>query len=331
MIFGCAGTALSGEERRFFTERRPLGLILFERNCDSPGQVRTLVESFRECVGDDRAPVFIDQEGGRVVRLKPPHWRAPPPPARFGALAERNLDAAREAARLNARLIADELHDLGVTVDCAPVLDAPVRGAHDVIGDRAFAADAQIVAALGEAFCEGLLAGGALPQIKHIPGHGRARCNSHDSLPVVDSPLAELRANDFVPFARLATAPWAMTAHIVFTAVDDAPATLSRRVIAEVIRGELGFDGLLSSDDLSMEALSGGLGERAAAALAAGCDVVLHCSGKLGEMAEVVGAARPLDDAGLRRLAAAEAMRREPEPHDRAAALARLDSLLGVG
>lgn len=331
MIFGCAGTALSGDERRFFGERRPLGLILFGRNCDSPAQVRALVESFRACVGDDRAPVLIDQEGGRVARLKPPHWRAAPAAGRIGALAGANLDAAREAARLNARLIAAELDDLGVTVDCAPVLDTPVRGADDVIGDRAFAADTRVVAALGEAFCEGLLAGGVLPQIKHIPGHGRARSDSHDSLPVVESPLAELRASDFVPFARLSHAPWAMTAHVAFTAIDDAPATLSARVIGEVIRGELGFDGLLSSDDLSMAALRGGLGERARAALAAGCDVALHCSGDLDQMADVDRAVRPLDDAALARLAAAEAMQGAPEPFDRAAALARLDSLLGVG
>ncbi len=327
MIFGCAGPRLAAGERRFFAAARPLGFILFERNCNTAKQVRTLVDNLRDAVGRADAPVLIDQEGGRVARLRPPEWRAAPAPQRFGELARHDLAAAREAARLNARLIAAELHDLGISVKCAPVLDVPATGAHDVIGSRAFGADPRIVATLGAEVCAGLLAGGVLPLIKHTPGHGRAMCDSHLEVPVVDAPLEALRETDFAPFAALADAPWAMTAHVVYTALDDLPATVSRRVIEDVVRGEIGFGGLLVTDDLSMAALSGGLGQRARAALAAGCDAVLHCGGDLYEMRELADAVGQLSDAAQARVAVAEARRTPPEPIDRAAET-RLDALL---
>ncbi|MFQ5957786.1 MAG: beta-N-acetylhexosaminidase [Alphaproteobacteria bacterium] len=329
VIFGCKGARLGGDERRFFAETQPLGFILFKRNCETPEQLRALVADLRESVGRPGAPVLVDQEGGRVARLTPPHWREAPAAAVFGALAQRDLAAAREAARVNARLIAAELHDLGIDVDCIPLLDVRAPGLHDSIGDRAFADDTDVVAALGRAVCEGLLAGGVLPVVKHVPGYGRALVDSHVELPVVDAARADLEAVDFAPFKALNDMPLAMTAHVLCRAVDgNAPATVSPLVVGEVIRGFIGFDGLLMTDDLSMEALGGAIGARAHAALAAGCDVALHCNGKLDEMREVAAAVRPLDDAGLERWRRAAAMRQAPEPFDAAAALARLDALL---
>lgn len=326
-IFGLGGVGLTAAERAFFRDAAPLGFILFERNCAAPDQVRRLVQELRDAVGRADAPVLIDQEGGRVARLKPPHWRLYPRAAAIGALAGAK---AEEAARLGARLIADDLARLGITVDCMPVLDLPAAGADPVIGDRAYGTDGARAAALGAAVCDGLLAGGVLPVLKHIPGHGRAAVDSHVALPVVTAPLAELETSDFAPFRALAAMPWAMTAHIVYTAVDrDHPATLSRRVIDGVIRGAIGFDGLLLSDDLSMRALPGDLGARAGAALAAGCDVVLHCNGILAEMAEVAAAAGTLSDAARRRVAAGEARRRAAAgPCDRAATERRFAELM---
>lgn len=329
VIFGCAGPRLSDAERGFFADSQPLGFILFQRNCQDPAQTRGLIADLRDSVGRADAPVLIDQEGGRVARLKPPHWRLPPPPALFGALSTDDGEAARAAARINARLIADDLHDLGVTINCAPVLDIPVAGAHDVIGDRAFGADPATTAELGAEVCDGLMAGGILPVIKHIPGHGRARADSHSGLPVTDAPLETLRATDFAPFADLRDRPWAMTAHMVFSAVDAAPATISKTLIERVIRGEMGFDGVLFTDDLSMAALGGSLAERAVAALDAGCDVVEHCNGNLEEMTAVAAAVGPLSEAARRRIEAAEALRADPQPIDRAALAARLEELLG--
>ena len=326
MIFGLGGLELNEEERAFFRATAPLGFILFQRNCATPEQVRRLVAALRDCVGRDDAPVLIDQEGGGVARLKPPHWPAYPPAAAIGAL---DASLAAEAARLGARLIADDLASLGITVDCMPVLDLPAPGADPVIGDRAYGSDAAIVTTLGREVCEGLLAGGVLPVLKHIPGHGRAAVDSHVALPVVTAPLAALEASDFVPFRALARMPWAMTAHILYAAIDAGhPATLSPRVIGEVIRAGIGFDGVLLSDDVSMQALPGALGARAGAALAAGCDVVLHCNGAMSEMIEVAAAAEPLTAAAKRRLAAGAARLRAPEPFDRAAAQRRFAALL---
>jgi beta-N-acetylhexosaminidase len=326
VIFGCAGQSLSPEERAFFRDSDPLGFILFRRNCESPDQVRALVGELRAAVGRAEAPVLIDQEGGRVARLQPPHWRRYPAPAGLGALGG---ERASEAVRLVSRLIAEDLAALGVTIDCIPVLDVPQPGADPVIGDRAYAADSAEVARLGKAACAGLLEGGVLPVIKHIPGHGRATVDSHHALPRVTVSRAELDATDFEPFRALADMPWAMTAHIVYTALDpDAPATLSPLVIREVIRASMGFDGVLVSDDLSMNALGGPIGERATRALAAGCDLALHCNGDPAEMRQVTDGVAPLTPEARRRLDRAEAFRRAPKSLDRRAAEARLDALL---
>ena len=330
-LFGCAGLALSEAERRFFAETNPLGFILFARNVDNPDQVRALVAALRDSVGRADAPVLIDQEGGRVQRLKPPHWRKAPPGEPFAQLAKRDMAAAREALRLNFRLIGRELADLGIDVDCAPVLDVPVAGAHDVIGDRAYGRTAAQVSALAGEVMEGLLDEGVLPVIKHIPGHGRAMVDSHLDLPVVEATLAELEAQDFPPFHQLRHAPWAMTAHVVYTALDaKAPATTSAKVISQVIRGVIGFDGVLISDDLSMKALGGSFQDRTTGSLDAGCDVVLHCNGDMVEMQAIASVIRPLTDAALTRLARGEAMKRKLAALDTGAAIARVNNLLGM-
>jgi len=331
VIFGCEGAAITDWERNFFRDSNPLGFILFARNCETPAQIRALVADLRAAVGRDDAPVLIDQEGGRVARLKPPHWRAAPPAARFGALYARNAAAAREAVWANARLLAAELAELSITVDCAPVLDLPIPGADAVIGHRAFSADPEVVGELGRVFCDGLLAGGVLPVIKHLPGHGRALADTHLELPVVEATRAELEDSDFRPFRALADAPWAMTAHIVYRAIDpEQPATTSAKVIGGLIRGAFGFDGVLASDDLSMEALSGDYATRAAASLAAGCDVVLHCNGKRDEMTAVAQGVGPLSAEAARRVARGETRRRAAFQAANVAGLTtRLDDLLG--
>ena len=307
IVLGCSGESLSSFERDFFASVNPVGFILFRRNCGSPSQVRNLVAALRECIGRDDAPVLIDQEGGRVARLRPPHWRLYPSAERLASLPD---PAAERAVRLGARLIADDLARLGITLDCMPVLDLPVSGADPVIGERAYGSEPERTTRLARAACEGLLKGGVLPVIKHIPGHGRARVDSHHACPVVETPKEELVQSDFVPFRALAGMPWAMTAHIVYAAIDPAsPATLSRRVVAEVIRGEIGFDGVLISDDLSMRALGGGLGERTRRALAAGCDLALHCNGNPAEMEEVAAAAAPISPRTAERLAHGQALR----------------------
>ncbi|MBV8508178.1 MAG: beta-N-acetylhexosaminidase [Alphaproteobacteria bacterium] len=307
VVLGSSGERLTASERDFFAAADPVGFILFRRNCGSPDQLRDLVGALRGCIGRDDAPVLIDQEGGRVARLRPPHWRRYPSAARLASLPD---PSAIEAARLGAGLIADDLARLGITVDCLPVLDIPTAGADPVIGDRAYGSNPARVARLAGAVCAGLLDGAVLPVVKHIPGHGRARVDSHHSCPLVETNYEELANTDFAPFRVLADMPWAMTAHIVYSAVDpQAPATLSSRAIAEVIRGEIGFDGVLLSDDLSMRALGGGLGERTRRVLAAGCDLALHCNGDPGEMEEVVAAARPISPLTAERLRRGEAMR----------------------
>lgn len=327
-LYGCAGCRLTAQERAFFADADPWGFILFRRNVESPDQVRALVQDLRDSVGRD-APVLIDQEGGRVQRLGPPFWPKYPPGAAYLQAAGGDVFKARELVRLGARLIAHDLHDLGINVDCVPVLDVPVPGAHDIIGDRAYARDPQTVAQLGRAACEGLLAGGVLPIIKHIPGHGRALADSHHDLPVVETPLAQLDAWDFVPFRAMSDMPLAMTAHVVFTAVDaGAPATTSAAGI-DLMRERLGFGGLIMTDDLSMKALSGTLRDRAEMSVAAGCDVVLHCNGDLQQMAEVASGTPTLD--GLARARAKAAMARivaMPEPLDIEAARARFTAAL---
>ncbi len=332
MVLGCSGPVLTETERRFFQDTDPLGFILFARNCVTPDQVRALVTDLRDSVGRADACVLIDQEGGPVARLKPPHWRAAPAAARFAELAKPGAggaERAADAARLNARLIAAELADLGITVNCAPVLDVPQPGADAIIGERAAGDTPALAARLGRAACEGFLDGGVLPVLKHIPGHGRATVDSHLALPVVDASWEDLDEVDFAPFRAMNTMPWAMTAHVVYRAVDDSrPATTSAPVIEMAIRGAIRFDGVLISDDLSMQALKGGLDRRADAALAAGCDLVLHCNGDMGEMEAVAAACSPLSEAARARLGRAESMRRPPQPLDREDARARLEELL---
>ncbi|MGE0151663.1 MAG: beta-N-acetylhexosaminidase [Reyranellaceae bacterium] len=332
-IFGCAGPELGAAERDFFRQHDPLGFILFARNCDSPEQISRLVADLRASVGRDDAPVLIDQEGGRVQRLKPPRWRQAPPAARFGELFRRDPALGREAVEFNMRLIAADLIALGIDVDCVPCLDVPVPGAHDVIGDRAFALQAEIVADLGRIAANTMLDMGVMPVIKHIPGHGRAGVDSHHALPRVDTSAIELAHTDFLPFKSLSDMPWGMTAHVLYTAIDaQRPATTSPVVIERIVRGMIGFQGLLLSDDLSMQALGGTLADRAKAALAAGCDIALHCNGKLDEMAQVADTTPPMTPAALDRLARGRQRlnkRKPPTEAETAAWRKRLDRLMG--
>ncbi len=327
-ICGCEGFKLSAAEVAFIAAEEPWGLILFKRNVADTAQIRALVEAFRTAVGRADAPVLIDQEGGRVQRLGPPNWRAYPPARAFGALYRKDALAGLKAARAGGRAIAADLHAAGISVDCLPVLDVPQPGSHPVIGDRAYGDCPEAVAMLARAAAEGLMAGGVLPVIKHIPGHGRADADSHHGLPRVTATLAELERVDFVPFAALADLPMAMTAHMVYEAVDaERPATLSPRVMAEVVRGLIGYDGLVMTDDLSMQALSGSLAERAEAAVAAGCDMLLHCNGRLDEMRRVAGAAPVLAGRAEERAHAALARRRAPDGAGAASSLAALEAL----
>jgi beta-N-acetylhexosaminidase len=288
IILGCAATALTPDEIAFFRDERPWGFILFARNIADAAQVTDLVGALVDCVGRSDVPIFIDQEGGRVQRLRPPLAPNYPPGSALGALYRHEREAGLRAAWLMSRLHAFDLLRLGINADCLPVLDVPVEGAHDVIGNRAYGKDPGPVAAMGRAAMQGLQDGGVLPVIKHIPGHGRAFADSHHALPVVDASLDALRAHDFPPFAALRDAPMAMTAHVVYTAIDpERPATTSPVAVSRIIREELGFDGLLMSDDVSMNALSGDFAARTQAILAAGCDVVLHCNGVMDEMRAV--------------------------------------------
>lgn len=331
VIFGCEGTVLSADEEAFFRAADPFGFILFQRNCQTPEQVRDLVQALRATVGRPDAPVLIDQEGGRVARLKPPHWRPVPPPSLFGRMATHDRERAEEALRINTQLLAMDLSDLGIDVDCVPVLDLQFPGASDVVGDRSFGGDPELVGDLGRIVCETMLAQGVMPVIKHMPGHGRARVDSHKELPIVGTGASELAATDFRPFESLCDMPWGMTAHVVYSDLDpDRPATTSSKVIAQVIRGGLGFQGLLLSDDLSMEALDGNLGERAARALEAGCDIALHCNGKREEMAQIFEIAPFMTPDAMARVAAGRARIGRPEAADRALLQRRLDLLVDV-
>ena len=328
-IFGCAGQTLSDTERDFFRDVQPWGFIVFRRNIDSPDQLRRLTEALRDTVGRVDAPILIDQEGGRVQRMRPPHWPVYPPSRAYGKVAG-GIFAQREAARLGARLMAHDLAAVGVNVDCVPVLDVPAANGHEVIGDRAYAADAGAIAVLGRAAAEGMIAGGVLPVIKHIPGHGRARADSHLELPVVSAAREELEAVDFAPFRALSDMPMAMSAHVVYSAIDpDRPGTLSATVITEVIRGAIGFEGLLMTDDLSMNALGGSYTARARDALKAGCDIILHCNGDMDEMKAVARGSRTLRGASERRAVAAMArLARVAEPFDVEAARRRFEAVM---
>lgn len=328
-ITGVSGLELNAAEREFIRSQRPWGFILFRRNIATPEQVTRLVSQLREELGAPDAPVLIDQEGGRVQRLGPPHWPAYPAGAVFGQLYDIDPGLGLAAARLSARLIAADLIDLGITVDCLPLADVPVANADAVIGDRAYGTSPAKVAAIARAVTAGLEQGGILPVLKHIPGHGRATADSHLRLPVVDTSKAELERIDFAAFQPLADLPMAMTAHVVFSALDPAqPATTSATIIGDVIRGVIGFQGLLMSDDVSMNALAGSIAERTRALLAAGCDMVLHCNGKLDEMAEVARETPELSGKALQRAERALASRKAPLAFDRAGARKELDALV---
>ena len=328
-ITGISGPELSGEEREFIRSERPWGFILFKRNIETLAQVILLIRELRDAVGVPEAPVLIDQEGGRVQRFGPPHWPAYPAGAVFGALYDIDPALGLTAARLTARLIAADLIETGVTVDCLPLADVPVAGADAVIGNRAYGTEPGKVAAIARAVTEGLEQGGILPVLKHIPGHGRATSDTHFRLPVVDTPGAELERTDFAAFQPLADLPMAMTAHVVFSALDTAhPATTSATIIEQVIRGVIGFQGLLMSDDVSMNALAGSIAERTRAVFAAGCDMVLHCNGKLDEMREVAAETPELSGKALERARRALASRKPPQALDRLASRAELDALI---
>lgn len=328
-ISGCEGLAFTPDEKRFFRSARPLGLILFKRNCESAEQIHRLVDDYRDAVGEACTLVLIDQEGGRVQRLGPPVWPAYPPARAFNALYARDRAKGLAAARAGARLIARDLAACGINTNCAPVLDLPVPGAHDIIGNRAYGATADEVIALGRAVMEGYLEGGVLPVIKHIPGHGRATADSHVSLPTITETRAVLEATDFVPFHALRDAPLGMTAHVLMPEFDRAsPASASPVIIRDVIRGSICFDGLLMCDDIGMNALTGTMEERAQAVLAAGCDVVLHCNGKLSQMEAVAAVTPMLAGNALRRFEAATGRLTLPEPFDTAAAEALLGEVL---
>lgn len=328
-ITGVSGTELTAVEREFIRDQRPWGFILFKRNVATPAQVAALVAELRKEVGVADAPVLIDQEGGRVQRLGPPHWPVYPPGAVFSTLYDTDSALGLTAARLSARLIAADLADLDITVDCLPLADVPVAGADAVIGNRAYGTEPVKVAAIARAVTEGLEQGGVLPVLKHIPGHGRATADTHFKLPTVDTPRDELERTDFAAFKPLSDLPMAMTAHVVFSAVDPAhPATTSATMIADVIRGAIGFQGLLMSDDVSMNALSGNIAERTRAIFAAGCDVALHCNGNIEEMRAVAGQTPLLSGRALERANAALGARKAPQPLDREAARAELDALI---
>jgi beta-N-acetylhexosaminidase len=329
-ITGLAGTELSDDERIFLRDAQPWGLILFKRNVAAPQSLRNLIDDVRATLGWS-APVLIDQEGGRVQRLGPPHWPAYPPGAAYGALYDEDRACGLAAVRLGGRLIAADLAALGIDVDCVPIADVPIAGADLVIGDRAYGTEPEKVAAIAAAMAAGLAEGGVLPVLKHVPGHGRATADSHAGLPVVNADRAALEATDFAAFRPLVALPMAMTAHVVFTAIDPiAPATVSPTIVRDVIRDSIGFKGLLMSDDISMGALSGSIAERTRAAIAAGCDIVLHCNGDMAEMREVAAAAPALSGEPLRRAEAALAVKKPAAPIDLAASRAAfLQSMRG--
>jgi beta-N-acetylhexosaminidase len=328
-ITGVSGLELNAAEREFIRDERPWGLILFKRNIAAPDQVSNLVREFQDLTQNADVPVLIDQEGGRVQRLGPPHWPVYPPGAAFGAMYDIDPALGLSAARLSSRLIAADLIELGITVDCLPLADVPVAGADAVIGNRAYGTEPGKVASIARAVTEGLEQGGVLPVLKHIPGHGRATADSHFGLPTVDTARNELERTDFAAFQPLADLPMAMTAHVVFSALDPAhPATTSATIIQQVIRGVIGFQGLLMSDDVSMNALAGTIAERTRAIVNAGCDMVLHCNGKLDEMRDVARETPELAGEALVRAKKALASRKHPEPLNRQAARAELDALL---
>jgi beta-N-acetylhexosaminidase len=330
-IYGLSGTQLSTDEAAFFRDSGPSGYILFKRNIESREQLRRLTDALRDLEGHDEVPILIDQEGGRVARMRPPEWQSFPPGEAFDQLYQLAPSSALEAARVNARALGLMLNEVGINVDCLPMLDVRQPGANDIVGDRALGSDPMQVASLGKAILDGLKSAGVLGVIKHIPGHGRALADSHLELPVVDAGEDEL-ANDIEPFERLRDAAMGMTSHLLYTEWDaERPASQSPIVIHDIIRQRIGFDGFLMSDDIGMEALAGDHGQRAAACVAAGCDVALHCDGKMENMILVANAIPALSAEGEARLARAMAMRFTPDDEmDFAEAVAKRDALLAL-
>lgn len=331
VVFGCARTALLPEERQFFKDANPFGFILFARNCDDPEQVRRLILELRHTVGRPDAPILIDQEGGRVARLQPPHWPKYPPARAFGMMYEMDPDWGSEAMRLYACVVAHELYRLGITVNCAPVVDLYLDANTPAIGDRAISAKPPVVAALARLWAETFMANGVLPVIKHFPGHGRLKADPHHKLPVIETPQAELESEDFVPFELLKDLPIGMTSHAIFTAFDaHHPASTSSTIHQDIIRGMMGFDGLLLSDDIVMKALGGTMEDRARAVLEAGSDIALHCNGDLAEMRAVAEVLKPIKKESWERWEHAQSMLRVPEPgYAPMQDMERLDVLLG--
>lgn len=322
LITGCRGLVFTPEETAFIQEFDPWGLILFQRNCDTPDQIKALVSCFRSLNGRSDAPVLIDQEGGRVQRLKPPLWRQYPTARALGDIYQINHEEGLDAAYLITRLIAEDLYDLGISVDCLPVLDVPQEDADEIIGDRAYGRDPETIANLAHAAATALLDGGVLPVIKHIPGHGRATADSHLELPVVKTNSKILHQIDFKPFVKLRSFPLAMTAHVVYEAIDaEHPATLSSTVIETIIRGHMGYDGLVMTDDLSMQALSGSFEQRTRRSIAAGCDVILHCNGDMAEMKLIASHVPALAGKALARAQSALKCLNYPQNYDRDRAL----------
>jgi len=331
-MYGLEGLELNQAERSFFRQADPAGFILFKRNCENPAQLQQLTDSFRDLTGRPDVPILIDQEGGRVARMRPPVWPAFPAMERFAQLYALAPSSAIEAVRSNARAIALTIRSCGINVNALPLLDVRQEGASDIIGDRALGSEPMQVAALGRAVLDGMASAGVVGIVKHMPGHGRALVDSHKELPVVHASAEELET-DLEPFERLSSAPMGMTAHVVYMAWDpDHPATLSPTVIGDIIRGRIGFGGFLMSDDLGMEALQGDFGSRAAGAVAAGCDVVLHCSGKIEEMEAVAGATPPMSPDGEVRLARAmaTALVADEEGPSFEEAVAKRDALLAL-
>lgn len=331
VVFGCSRTGLLPEDRRFFREANPFGFILFSRNCDDPDQVRGLISELQQTVMRKDVPIFIDQEGGRVTRLKEPNWVKHPPARVFGAMYEKNPEWGSEAMMLNARLIAYELRRLGITVNCAPVVDLFMEGSTPAIGDRAISRRPAVVAELARLCAETFLTNGVLPVIKHFPGYGRVKEDPHLSLPVIEASRAELESEDFVPFELLKDLPLGMTAHAIFKSIDaHLPASLSPTMHQDIIRGSLGFDGLLLSDDIVMKALSGPMPELGKQVLEAGSDIVLHCNGDLKEMRELAAVLPPMSHESLARWEHAKSMVKAPDPfYNPQDDSARLDVLLG--
>ena len=329
LIVGLSGTALTADERRFLKDVQPAGLILFSRNCETREQIKALVQNVRAAAGNGPMLVLIDQEGGRVQRLRPPLARALPPGQAYAGLYTADPEAAKSAAFQVARLVAAELKDYGIDTNCAPVLDVPVPGAHDIIGDRAYGTTPEGIAVLAREVARGYMSGGVLPVIKHIPGHGRATADSHLELPVVNETRDVLSSSDFAPFRVLNTMPAAMTAHVVFTAIDaNEPASTSQAVTRDVIRGEIGFDGLLMSDDLSMKALSGTIRSRAESVIRAGSDLALHCNGDFAEMGAAAEGVPQLAGKALSRFKRAHAVTTRSEEFDESEALWLLGEML---